>query len=65
MSEKQQYDEFIKGKMRRAECAGFEPKPIEASLFPFQKHVVEWAIRNGRAAMFEECGLGKTLQQLE
>ena len=39
--------------------------PIKAPLFPFQRHVVEWAIRKGRAAMFEECGLGKTLQQLE
>jgi DNA modification methylase len=59
------YDEFITSKLRRAECNGFEPRPITAPLFPFQKHVTEWAIRKGRAAMFEECGLGKTLQQLE
>jgi DNA modification methylase len=59
------YDQFIKSKMRRAECAGFEPREITAPLFPFQKHVTEWAIRKGRAALFEECGLGKTLQQLE
>ena len=59
------YDEFITSKSRRAECNGFEPRPIKSPLFPFQKHVTEWAIRKGRAAMFEECGLGKTLQQLE
>ena len=59
------YDEFIESKQRRAECNGFEPRPITAPLFPFQKHVTEWGIRNGRAAFFEECGLGKTLQQLE
>jgi DNA modification methylase len=59
------YDEFITSKLRRAECNGFEPRPITTPLFPFQKHVTEWAIRKGRAAMFEECGLGKTLQQLE
>lgn len=59
------YDSFIHGKARRAECSGFEPYPIAAPLFDFQKHVTEWAIRKGRAAMFEECGLGKTLQQLE
>ena len=59
------YDQFIKSKLRRAECAGFEPREIKAPLFPFQKHVTEWAIRKGRAALFEECGLGKTLQQLE
>jgi DNA modification methylase len=59
------YDQFITSKLRRAECNGFEPRPITAPLFPFQKHVTQWAIRKGRAALFEECGLGKTLQQLE
>ena len=59
------YDAFIVGKTRRATCKGFEPKPIKAPLFPFQKHVTEWAIRKGCAALFEDCGLGKTLQQLE
>jgi hypothetical protein len=33
-------------------------------LFDFQKHLVEWAIRRGRAAIFANCGLGKTIQQL-
>lgn len=59
------YDSFIAAKSRRAIDAGFNPKPIHAPLFPFQEHIVKWAIRKGRAAMFEECGLGKTLQQLE
>jgi DNA modification methylase len=59
------YDSFIVAKNRRAVNVGFDPMPITAPLFPFQKHVVEWAIKKGRAAMFEECGLGKTLQQLE
>ena len=59
------YDSFIISKNRRAQDAGFDPQPITAPLFPFQKHVVQWAIKKGRAALFEECGLGKTLQQLE
>jgi DNA modification methylase len=59
------YDSFIVAKNRRAVNVGFDPMPITGPLFPFQKHVVEWAIKKGRAAMFEECGLGKTLQQLE
>ena len=59
------YDEFIAGKTKRALAHGFEPKPILAPLFDWQKHVVQWAIRQGRAALFEDCGLGKTLQQLE
>lgn len=33
-------------------------------LRPFQRAVTEWALRRGRAAMFEGTGLGKTLQQL-
>jgi hypothetical protein len=59
------YDEFIKTKTRKAMEHGFDPKPIQAGLFDWQKQVVEWAVRKGRAALFEECGLGKTLQQLE
>lgn len=65
MTQSLDYDQFIMSKSRRVNAVGFEPEPIKAPLFPFQKHVTEWAIRKGRAAMFEECGLGKTLQQLE
>ena len=59
------YDQFIIGKTRKAECSGFEPIQINAPMFPFQKHATQWAIRKGCAALFEECGLGKTIQQLE
>lgn len=59
------YDQFIAAKSKRRAASGFEPGPINAPLFDWQKTVVRWAIRNGCAALFEECGLGKTLQQLE
>lgn len=59
------YDSFIKNKIRKAQEYGFEASKITAPLFDWQKQVVEWAIKKGRAALFEECGLGKTLQQLE
>lgn len=59
------YEEFIAKKTKVVAPAGFEPKPIKGSLFEWQKHVVRWAIRQGRAALFEECGLGKTIQQIE
>lgn len=65
MKTKVNYDEFIETKTRKAMEHGFVPKPITASLFDWQKQVVEWAVKKGRAALFEECGLGKTLQQLE
>lgn len=38
---------------------------MNEKLFPFQKYCVKRAVKAGRFAMFEDCGLGKTLQQLE
>jgi DNA modification methylase len=59
------YDAFIAAKSKHRIASGFEPKPIRAALFDWQKSVVRWAIRNGCAALFQDCGLGKSLQQLE
>jgi len=33
-------------------------------LFDFQQSLVDWAVRKGRAAIFADCGLGKTAMQL-
>ena len=38
---------------------------LHAALYGFQRAVVRWALRTGRAAIFADCGLGKTLMQLE
>lgn len=59
------YDQFITQKTKRSESFGFDPLSITAPLFDWQRHVVEWAVKKGRAALFEDCGLGKTAQQLE
>ena len=61
------YESFIARKTRRAADAGIEiaEDAIHSALYPFQRHVVRWALRKGRAALFEDCGLGKTIQQLE
>lgn len=59
------YDDLINSKLRKTTACGFEPMEIHAPLFEWQKIVVRWAIKQGRAALFEECGLGKTLQQIE
>ena len=59
------YDEFIKAKNRAHNAAGFEAGTLTAPLFDWQAHVVRWACRTGKAALFEDCGLGKTAQQLE
>lgn len=59
------YEQLIASKVKRMEPAGFEAGPILAPLFDWQAIIVRWAIGQGRCALFEECGLGKTLQQLE
>ena len=38
---------------------------LNSNLFDWQIEVVSWSLRKGRSALFEECGLGKTIQQLE
>ena len=58
------YQEFLASKAQHGASAGFEPTFMPDSLFPFQQHLVEWAVRMGRCALFEDCGLGKTIQQL-
>jgi len=59
------YEEVIEAKKHKVLTAGFEPLPFTAPLFEWQKMVVTWAIRQGRSALFAECGLGKTPMQLE
>ena len=58
------YADFIDRKSQLGGQHGFEPVWMPDFLFPFQQHLVEWALRRGRAAIFADCGLGKTLMQL-
>ncbi len=61
-----EYEKYLKRKLIQAKPSGFEPRlPISPVLFDWQRPVVEQAIRIGRYALFEERGLGKTLQQIE
>lgn len=59
------YTEFLNAKKPRVEACGIEPGPINPTLFDWQADIVRWALRRGRAALFEDCGLGKTFQQIE
>ena len=60
------YTTFIHAKRAEAPDAGFEPPlPLSESLFPFQRDIVAWALRKGRAAIFAAFGLGKTRMQIE
>jgi hypothetical protein len=60
------YEEFLASKMVKPAAAGFEVDAgrLPDGLFPWQREIVRWARRLGRAALFEDCGLGKTAQQL-
>ena len=58
------YEEFLQGKMQIGGEFGFSSDDLPDFLFPFQRHLVEWALRKGRSAIFADCGLGKTPMQL-
>ena len=58
------YEDFLRSKQVRARAAGFEPGPVPSLLFDWQGDVVRWTVRQGRAAIFAGCGLGKTGMQL-
>lgn len=59
------YQDFIKGKAIKAVPTGLpEPGPVPSMLFPFQADIVRWALKRGRAAIFADCGMGKTPMQL-
>ena len=61
------YQAFLQSKRLGVRASGFDVDAcdIHPLLFDWQREVVRWALRLGKAALFEECGLGKTLQQLE
>jgi len=58
------YETFIESKSQSGINSGFDPLWMPDFLFDFQKSLIEWAIRKGRAAIFADCGLGKTPMQL-
>lgn len=61
------YLKFLAEKQTAVQESGFdvEDSDLSPQLFPFQKYCVKRALKVGRFAMFEDCGLGKTYQQLE
>lgn len=61
------YEEFLKSKEDARIEAGFTVKKasLNPHLFPFQRDIVSWALKKGKAAIFSDCGTGKTLMQLD
>jgi len=58
------YHAFLKRKTHEGSEHGFTPTSMPDALFPFQRDLVTWATEKGRAAIFADCGLGKTAMQL-
>ena len=62
-----EYIDFLKTKQMLAVSSGFEIEKTKLNplMFDWQKDIVKWALKKGKAALFEDCGMGKTIQQLE
>jgi len=61
------YADFLAAKQRRHGEHGrpCEPGDVNPWLKDWQREIVAWAVRKGRAALWEDTGLGKTVQQIE
>jgi DNA modification methylase len=61
------YSAFLASKAIRPESHGIEvdSSQLNPAMFPFQRDLVRWALRKGRAALLTDCGTGKTLMALE
>lgn len=61
------YEQFLERKERKTHESGFDfpEHAMNKALFDFQRYIVKWALRCGKYAIFADCGLGKTIMQLE
>jgi len=61
------YQTFLANKQVTAKEYGFDvpAADVHPKMFAFQRDIVRWAVKRGRAATFLECGLGKTFISLE
>ena len=62
-----QYQEFLKSKHKNHILSGFDVdySELNSNCFEFQKFIIKRALKCGKYAIFADCGLGKTLMQLE
>ena len=61
------YQEFLETKKLQTIKAGFEidRDSISPKAFDFQKDIIQWAVRKGKAAILAGCGTGKSEMSLE
>lgn len=60
-----EYSEFLERKKVNPIISGHDvdADSLNKNLFDFQRAIVKWAVKRGRAAIFADTGLGKTLMQ--
>lgn len=58
------YTDFLASKAQLADSHGFTPIGLPEHLYGFQHELTAWAVQQGRAALFADCGLGKTPMEL-
>jgi len=61
-----EYNDFLATKRLIVESSGLKEKDITLNpmLYDFQRDIVKWTLKKGKAAIFADCGLGKTPMQL-
>ena len=61
-----EYLDFLKNKRFVLESSGFDidQSDLNPMLYNFQRDIVRWALKKGKACIFADCGLGKTPMQL-
>lgn len=57
------YEEFIQSKRYADIPTGFDCGDLSGPMFDFQQAIVRWALKRGRAAIFADTGLGKTIME--
>lgn len=59
------YADFLQKKRRVVSGDGLRGQiDLPSELYPWQAALVRWALRKGKAAIFADCGLGKTFMQV-
>lgn len=58
------YQDFIEAKRFDHVSVGFDSQLSKYPLFDYQEPIVKWALKRGKAAIFADTGLGKTIMQL-
>jgi hypothetical protein len=59
-----EYERFLERKAQYGNDAGFRAISIPSQAFDFQSDLTEQSLYKGRAAIFADCGLGKSLMEL-